>query len=160
MLGEAIYLFEAREIAEHRSRSVALTHPLEDGTRRLQIPEGLFVLGTMNSADRSTAILDLAVRRRFAFVDIWPDWEVVRCRTSHWHTDAFGKLQDIFSQQAPNDALVLMPGHAYFLAKDEKQLTRRLRFELIPLLNEYLVEGRLGSCETELEAYLDWLHGR
>ena len=52
-----------------------------------------------------------------------------------------------------------MPGHAYFLAKDKKHLTRRLRFELIPLLNEYLVEGRLGACETELEAYLDWLHG-
>ena len=84
VLGEAIYLFEAREIAEHRSRSVALTHGLEDGTRQLQIPEGLFVLGTMNSADRSTAILDLAVRRRFAFVDIWPDWEVVRRRAFRW----------------------------------------------------------------------------
>ncbi len=158
-LGEAIYLFEAREIAEHRSRSVALAHPLDDGTRQLQIPEGLFVLGTMNSADRSTAILDLAVRRRFAFVDVWPDWEVVRAQDIPLATVAFGTLQDIFSQQAPNDALVLMPGHAYFLAKDKRQLSRRLRFELIPLLNEYLLEGRLGSCETELEAYLDWLHG-
>ena len=73
--------------------------------------------------------------------------------------EAFGKLQDIFAQYAPNDALVLMPGHAYFLADDEPQLTRRLRFELIPLLNEYLLEGRLGPCETELEAYIDWLQG-
>jgi len=159
VLGEAIYLFEAREIAEHRSRSVALAHPLEDGTRHVQIPEGLFVLGTMNSADRSTAILDLAVRRRFAFVDVWPDSEVVQAQGIPLATEAFGTLQDIFCQQAPNDALVLMPGHAFFLAKDKKQLSRRLRFELIPLLNEYLVEGRLGSCETELEAYLDWLHG-
>ncbi len=159
VLGEAIYLFEPREIAEHRSRSVALAHPLEDGTRELKIPENLFVLGTMNSADRSTAILDLAVRRRFAFVDVWPDWDVVQAQDIPLASEAFGNLLDIFSQQAPNDALVLMPGHAYFLAKDQAQLARRLRFELIPLLNEYLAEGRLGPCETELEAYLDWLQG-
>ncbi len=159
VLGEAIYLFEPREIAEHRSRSVALAHPLEDGSQELQIPENLFILGTMNSADRSTAILDLAVRRRFAFVDVWPDWDVVEAQNVPLAREAFGNLLDILSQQAPNDALVLMPGHAYFLASDQAQLARRLRFELIPLLNEYLAEGRLGPCETELEAYLDWLYG-
>ena len=160
VLGEAIYLFEPREIAEQRSRSVALAASSGRRNPELQIPENLFMLGTMNSADRSTAILDLAVRRRFAFVDVWPDWDVVQ---SQHIPLAYGGLRepysDIFSQQAPDDALVLMPGHAYFLAKDQSQLARRLRFELIPLLNEYLAEGRLGPCETELEAYLDWLHG-
>jgi len=57
-----------------------------------------------------------------------------------------GKLQDIFAQYAPDDALVLLPGHAYFLATDEEHLARRLRYELIPLLTEYLQEGRLGPC--------------
>ena len=46
VLGEAIYLFEVREIAEGRPRSVALPQPLEDGTGHLTIPQGLFVLGT------------------------------------------------------------------------------------------------------------------
>ncbi len=159
VLGEAIYLFEPKEIAEGKGRIVKLPQALEDGTDTLQIPQNLYILGTMNSADRSIAILDLAVRRRFAFVDVWPDMATVQKQGLAFATEAFGKLQDIFVQQAPDDALVLMPGHAYFLAKDEAHLARRLRYELIPLLHEYLQEGRLGPCETELEAYIDWLHG-
>ena len=159
VLGEAIYLFEPREIAEGRGRAVRLPQQLDDGNESLTIPQHLFVLGTMNSADRSIAILDLAVRRRFAFVDVWPDLEVVRNQGIEFATKAFGKLQDIFAQFAPDDALVLLPGHAYFLAEDEAHLARRLRYELIPLLTEYLQEGRLGPCATELDAYIDWLQG-
>lgn len=114
----------------------------------------------MNSADRSIAILDVAVRRRFAFVDVWPDLEVVRNQGLDLATEAFGKLQDIFAQYAPSDALHLLPGHAYFLAESEEQLGRRFRFELIPLLEEYLQEGRLAACQSEIEAYVDWLQSR
>lgn len=70
---------------------------------------------------------------------------------------SIGRLQDIFAQYAPNDVLVLVPGHAYFLADSDEELSRRLCFELAPLLEEYLQEGRLGACESELRAYLDWL---
>jgi len=52
-----------------------------------------------------------------------------------------------------------MPGHAYFLAESDTELIRRFRFELTPLIKEYLAEGRLGPCENELFAYLDWLEG-
>ena len=159
VLGEAIYLFEPKEIAEGKGRTVTLPQPLDDGSNSLSIPQHLFVLGTMNSADRSIAIIDLAVRRRFAFVDVWPDLDVVRRQGIDFATEAFGKLQDIFAQYAPEDALVLLPGHAYFLATDEAHLARRLRHELIPLLTEYLQEGRLGPCTTELDAYIDWLQG-
>ena len=157
VLGEAIYLFESREIARGEGRRVKLPHRLEDGSDTLEIPQGLFILGTMNSADRSIAILDLAVRRRFAFVDVWPDISVVEAQGRSLATEAFGRLQDIFAQYAPDDALVLVPGHAYFLADSEQELAHRLRFELTPLLVEYLQEGRLGACESELRAYLDWL---
>jgi 5-methylcytosine-specific restriction enzyme B len=159
VLGEAVYLFEPREIAEGKGRVVRLPQPLDDGSDSLSIPQHLYILGTMNSADRSIAILDLAVRRRFAFVDVWPDLDVVRQQGIEFAAEAFGKLQDIFAQYAPEDALVLLPGHAYFLANDHEHLKRRLRYELIPLLAEYLQEGRLGPCTSELEAYIDWLHG-
>ena len=159
VLGEAIYLFEPKEIAEGNGRVVRLPQPLEDGSETLSIPQHLFILGTMNSADRSIAILDLAVRRRFAFVNVWPDLDVVRRQGIEFATEAFGRLQDIFAQYAPEDALVLVPGHAYFLAKDEAHLARRLQYELIPLLTEYLQEGRLGQCTTELDAFIDWLQG-
>lgn len=158
VLGEAIYLFEPREIKQGEARVVKLPYGV-DGQRELSIPAGLYVLGTMNSADRSIAILDLAVRRRFAFVDVWPDLDIVQQQGYALATRAFAQLQDIFAQYAPEDALVLLPGQAYFLADSEPELVNRLRFELIPLLNEYLQEGRLGSCESELRAYIDWLEG-
>ena len=158
VLGEAIYLFEPREIKQGEARVVKLPHSV-DGQRDLSIPSGLYVLGTMNNADRSIAILDLAVRRRFAFVDVWPDLDIVKQQGYALATQAFAQLQDIFAQYAPEDALVLLPGHAYFLADSEPELVNRLRFELAPLLNEYLQEGRLGSCESELRAYIDWLEG-
>ena len=111
----------------------------------------------MNSADRSIAVLDLAVRRRFAFVDVWPDAGVVMAQDLQLATEAFGRLQEIFVQFAADDALVLMPGHAYFLARDTEELRLKLRYELIPLVLEYLQEGRLGPCEGELRAYVGWL---
>src|SRR5262249_22173520 len=95
----------------------------------------------------------------FAFVDVWPDMDVVAGQNFQLANEAFGRLQVIFAQYAPAEALVLLPGHAYFLASSEPELVRRLRFELIPLLLEYLQEGRLGACENELRAYLDWLEG-
>lgn len=159
VLGEAIYLFEAREIARGEPRAVTLPQPLDDGSQTLALPPGLFVLGTMNSADRSIAILDLAVRRRFAFVDVWPDLDVVEATGQRTAVEAFSRLVDLFVQYATEDALPLLPGHAYFLAGSESELRDRLRYELLPLLREYLVEGRLGALESELRAYSDWLEG-
>ena len=50
-----------------------------------------------------------------------------------------------------------MPGHAYFLVKDEGELRERLRFEIIPLLDEYLQQGLLGPASQELYAVRDAL---
>jgi len=157
VLGEAIYLFEPREISKGISREVQLQHAIDvDGKNfGLSIPKNLHVLGTMNSADRSIAIMDMAVRRRFAFVDIWPDIDVVKEQKIDLATESFSQLQDIFSQYATDEAFNLLPGHSYFLADTEAELRDRLKFELLTLLREYLLEGRLTSCESELRAYID-----
>jgi 5-methylcytosine-specific restriction enzyme B len=154
VLGEAIYLFEPDEIGGERARRVQLPHAI-DGSRELQLPENLYVLATMNTADRSIASMDLAIRRRFAFVTVPPDRRVVAEQPPELALRVFDWIADIFVEHAPNEALHLIPGHAYFLARTEAEFLDRLRYELIPLLDEYLQQGFLGPAASELFAVRD-----
>jgi 5-methylcytosine-specific restriction protein B len=156
VLGEAIYLFEAAEVGGKNARRVRLPHSV-DGASELALPENLFVLATMNTADRSIASMDLAVRRRFAFVTMPPERAAVAAQGVAAATAAFDQVANVFVEHAPGDALQLMPGHAYFLVKDERELRDRLRFEVIPLLDEYLQQGLLGPASHELGAVRDAL---
>lgn len=130
VLGEAIYLFEPREVGTDTKRVVHLTHEV-NGERTFSIPANLYVLGTMNTADRSIAGLDLAVRRRFAFVTVMPDGRVVGEGSAREHFEA---LRAVFIEHAPDDMLHLLPGQSYFLAETDSQLRNRFRYELLPLL--------------------------
>ena len=156
VLGEAIYLFEADEVGGEGARIVELAYP-HDGRRTFEIPENLFVLGTMNTADRSIAAVDLAIRRRFAFVTVPPDRSAVAARGLEPAVQAFDSLSDVFVEHASDEALGLMPGHAYFLATDVAHFQKRVQFELIPLLDDYLRQGLLGAAAAELEAVRDSL---
>jgi 5-methylcytosine-specific restriction protein B len=84
VLGEAIFLLEAGD-AEPR----AIQLPYDFGPplgRHFELPNNLHILGTMNSADRSIAIVDVAVRRRFAFVKLWPQLRVIEDSAARsWH---------------------------------------------------------------------------
>lgn len=154
VLGEAIYLFEAAEVGSERPRSVRLPHPI-DGATDLTLPPGLFVLATMNTADRSIASMDLAIRRRFAFVTVPPDRDVIVRKSVPLAVDVFDWITDVFVEHAPGEALQLLPGHAYFLASSDEELRDRLQYEIIPLLDEYLQQGFLGPAASELHAVRD-----
>jgi 5-methylcytosine-specific restriction protein B len=156
VLGEAIYLFEADEVGGDTAREVELPHSYR-GKKQFRIPETLFVLATMNTADRSIAPVDLAIRRRFAFVIVPPDRSVVAARGVEAAITAFDRLTDIFVEHASDEALGLIPGHAYFLAANESDFTKRVVFELVPLLDDYLRQGLLGSAAAELQAVRDSL---
>lgn len=84
IFGELLTLLEAGKRTP--SEALELCYTDADGNRRMHIPENLFVIGTMNIADRSLALVDLALRRRFAFVGLeprlgpaWRDWIVNEC---------------------------------------------------------------------------------
>lgn len=152
VLGEAIYLFEPDATSPRR---VALAHDFGSPFfRNLQLPENLHILGTMNSADRSIAILDVAVRRRFAFLPLWPSSDVVANNGCELGTKAFQELVSIFIEHAPEEALSLMPGHSYFLGRDEEQTRTKLKTSLVPLLHEYLAQGYVGGFTEPIRAYL------
>jgi 5-methylcytosine-specific restriction protein B len=156
VLGEAIYLFEAAEVGTGDAREVELPHAYQ-GNRQLRIPENLFVLATMNTADRSIAPIDLAIRRRFAFITVPPNRSVVASQGLEVATAAYDRLADVFVEHASDEAFALMPGHAYFLASDESTFKKRLTFELLPLLDDYLRQGLLGAAAAEMQAVRDSL---
>jgi 5-methylcytosine-specific restriction protein B len=111
----------------------------------------------MNSADRSIAILDVAVRRRFAFMSLWPSLEVVEDRGCDLTQRAFKELVSIFVEHAPDDALALVPGHSYFLGEDEGQAKVKLQTNLAPLLREYIAQGYVSGFAESIRSYLQWL---
>ena len=82
IFGELLTLLEPDK--RMPEEALALCYPDKDGKRRpIHVPENLYVVGTMNTADRSLALIDLAFRRRFAFADLeprlgdrWRNWVV------------------------------------------------------------------------------------
>jgi 5-methylcytosine-specific restriction protein B len=155
VLGEAIFLFESQD---NGKRKVSLAHDFGDPIKNtLQLPTNLYILGTMNSADRSIAILDIAIRRRFAFIKLWPQIEVVQKLSCPLMLQAFQDLLSIFIEYASDDALNLVPGHAYFLERDEKLAIQALQTNLYPLLEEYMAQGYVAGFSEHILAYMQWL---
>lgn len=152
VLGEAILLFEPSE----SPRSVTLAHEFREIGRTFELPPNLDVLGTMNSSDRSIAILDIAIRRRFSFLRMWPQMDVIKAHGGKRAVEAFEKLLFLFLEYAPASAFELLPGHSYFLADDD-EMPHRLRNEVAPLLREYLGQGYAASFADEVHAYLGWI---
>ena len=154
VLGEAIYLFEAGEIGGAHPREVRLPHKL-NGKATFRLPETLYVLGTMNTADRSISSLDLAIRRRFSFVTVPPDRAAIVDNAPQEALTFFDDLADVFVEHAPEEALDLLPGQAYFFARNFDEFRPRVTHELIPLLDDYLRQGLLGPATAELQAVRD-----
>ena len=151
VLGELIYALE------YRNKSVVSVYEYE-GEREIILPKNLFVIGTMNTADRSVGHIDYAIRRRFAFVDVNPSIsvindvvkdEVLREKASNLFL-AVSKLftKDYLSSDfEPKDVQL---GHSYFLATKEEDLKLKLEYEIKPLLREYVKDGILSEGAKEI----------
>jgi 5-methylcytosine-specific restriction protein B len=155
VLGEAIFLFESNNDGD---RKINLAYDFEEPIgSNLELPNNLHIIGTMNSSDRSIAILDIAIRRRFAFIKLWPKNEVVKSKACPLMQNAFRDLLTIFIEYANDEALNLMPGHAYFLESDEAKAIQQLKTSLLPLLYEYLAQGYIAGFSEHILAYIQWL---
>jgi 5-methylcytosine-specific restriction protein B len=155
VLGEAILLLEWNSDTQ---RSVLLPYDFgEPFGNQLSLPKNLHILGTMNTADRSIAIVDVAVRRRFGFLSVWPDSSVVEQHACPLMQKAFRDILSIFVEYAGEDAFQLIPGHAYFLAADDNSARQSLKVNLAPLLEEYLSQGFVGGFAEPIRSFLQWL---
>jgi 5-methylcytosine-specific restriction enzyme B len=111
------------------------------GKREIALPKNLYIIGTMNTADRSVGHIDYAIRRRFAFIDILPDENVIQNASAK---TLFDKIKTLFGNEflSPDfKAKDVMIGHSYFLVKDDDELKLKLQFEIKPILREYLKDG-------------------
>jgi 5-methylcytosine-specific restriction enzyme B len=122
------------------------------------VPKNVFLIGTMNTADRSISLLDAALRRRFGFVEMMPDGTVLRdSNVSGIPLRAwFDSLNERIRQHVGRDSRNLQIGHSYLMQsgspiKEIAPLKRAIRDDIIPLLEEYCYEdyGTLGNILGE-----------
>jgi DNA polymerase III delta prime subunit len=151
VLGELIYALEYRGEAVRSLYAV-------DGKHDLTVPENLYIIGTMNTADRSIGHIDYAVRRRFAFVSLLPDRKKIedyyQKDSDLWKTalKLFDEVGKQFKEHAspeinPDDVQV---GHTYFLAKDRDALFSSFAYKVYPLLREYYKDAILVGKGVKL----------
>jgi 5-methylcytosine-specific restriction protein B len=164
VLGEAVVLFEAGEA----TRGVRLPHTPTGHEAELRLSPHLYVLGTRNTADRTIARMDIAIRRRFAFIEMWPDLQAVVQEGVDFATQLFTDTVHTFVEFSDGDTLRLIPGHAYFLdprpdldpAGRSDRVARRMRFELLPLLRHYLEEKLCGAASESVAGLADRIDAR
>jgi len=153
IFGELLTLLEAGKRTPNEA--LELCYPDADGKRRpVHIPENLYVVGTMNIADRSLALVDLALRRRFAFVGleprlgpVWRDWVVKECAVDPaLVVDIERRIAELNDQIAADARLgkqfrighsYVTPAHRLEAGDTKKWFQQVVETEIGPLLDEY-----------------------
>lgn len=137
VLGELIYALE------YRGEQVdGIYKDDENDSNEIKIPDNLYIIGTMNTADRSIGHIDYAIRRRFVFKDIKPDLNIIEDVKAK---ELYRTIEEFFSNPHLSPDFKkddVMLGHSYFLIK-KRSLKQRLEFEIKPLLREYAKDGIL-----------------
>ncbi len=143
VLGPIFYLFEHKMDVSNVEIEVAPNFKVK------KLPNNFFVIATMNTADRSLAVVDFALRRRFAWYTLKP--QTINSR--QFFKEDFSRIQEIFDWYASSAELNLQPGQGYFIADSEDEMKNRIRYEIFPLIKEYLQEGLLRNTKEEFNNY-------
>jgi len=145
---------ELLTVLEKNKRGMLL-HLAQSG-RSFSVPDNVYILATMNTADRSIALLDTALRRRFGFVELMPDSQVLGNKPvggvplGPW----LDELNRRLIEHAGQDARNLQIGHAYLLEgglpiSKEDRFAEIVHDDIVPLLSEYCYED-FGTLEKVL----------
>ena len=138
IFGELISLLEAdKRVGGDHSLSVTLPYSKES----FSVPSNLYIIGTMNTTDRSVGSIDYAVRRRFAFVTLEADESKVPEGEAR---NLFNAVKNFLNKSKYDmDIEDLMVGHSYFM--DAANLQMKWQYEILPLLMEYHKDGIISK---------------
>lgn len=153
VFGELIYGLE------YRGEGVATPYTV-DKSNKIVLPDNLYIVGTMNTADKSIGGIDYAIRRRFLFFSLLPEQEAIeKFGVLESMTDAekvaqvevnskalklFLSVSKLFDNDNLNSEYFredVQIGHTYFLVSSEEQLYLRFRYQILPILREYQKDG-------------------
>ena len=138
VLGELIYALEYRD------------EPVEsmyekDGSRKIVLPSNLYIIGTMNTADRSIGHIDYAIRRRFVFCDVHSNKEVLndypKGKILYEIIETLFNEKYVSPEFEVNDIII---GHSYFISNTDEntdELSKKFIYQVLPLLKEYFKDG-------------------
>lgn len=164
VLGELIYGLE------YRGEPVDSMYEV-DGNRSMVVPPNLYIIGTMNTADRSVGHIDYAIRRRFAFLEVLPTIDPIKNELAKSY---FKKVSELFvfnfdevisAGALPKSSTCLASdfkpeevwiGHSYFITSKEGEdgnveIRTKMKYEVLPLIKEYVKDGILNSDQNKLE---------
>lgn len=147
VFGELITLIEP----DKRSHGeIPLEAKLPSGDNFI-VPSNLYIIGTMNTADKSIALLDIALRRRFEFEAMYPKYEIEGKEI--FDVDILKKINEQIIKSKGHDFQI---GHSYFM-DENRDLIQRMNKKVIPLLLEYYmndekeVKGILFNAGLQVE---------
>ena len=156
VFGELYYLLE------YRDESITLQYQRNEN-ERFSMPPNLYIIGTMNTADRSIALVDLALRRRFYFVEFHPDVEPIRGVLRRWLQAKAPEMDWVAGVVERANDLLRDDRHAaigpsYFMKDrlDADAVDRIWKHSVRP----YIEERRFGGDEVAEEFSLEKLKGR
>lgn len=149
VLGELIYALE------YRGEPVESMYEMKEEDNSIILPPNLYIIGTMNTADRSVGQIDYAIRRRFSFVNVLPEIidESTLEKGLKFNTDKFNDVEVLFIEEngflseefKPKDVQL---GHSYFIYTDG-EFDLKLEYEIKPILREYVADGILKDNDDD-----------
>jgi 5-methylcytosine-specific restriction protein B len=170
IFGELLTLIEADK--RNPEDALELSHQRQ-GAPAVYVPDNLFIIGTMNVADRSLALVDMALRRRFAFIDLEPELGDVWKQWVHQHygvdVQLLGKFQnriEVLNTEIASDPGLgkqFLIGHSYFtpargqhISDPTSWFSQVIETEIAPLLEEYWFDNPV-KAEEEAAKILEGL---
>lgn len=170
VFGELIYGLE------YRSEAVATPYEVNKDSK-ISLPNNLYIIGTMNTADKSIGSIDYAIRRRFLFFEQLPDKTVIddykkdlgtgQIAINEKACKLYEQVTRIFEDNYLNPEYRkedVQIGHTYFLVDGIDKLKMRFEYQIIPILKEYYKDGIISfevePSQSGFEGFLNCITGK